>query len=134
MQGDSLQVADTVRDVLGPALNVLTGLIEEDGECARCAGVLASTGVSISVWTVRPLHLTAVVPTHTLCRTSGCVTVEELPPATHNSVVFRGLHARAPGVPVRMLSPAQPRRPQVVMDRSASSGVSLARFGSELVE
>jgi len=96
MQGDSLQVAETVRDVLGPALNDVVGLIEEDGECARCAGVLGSTGVSISVWTVRPLHLTAVVPTHTRCRTSGCVTVEELPPPTHNSVVFRGLHAPPP--------------------------------------
>ncbi len=71
MQGDSLQVADTVRDVLGPALNDVAGLVEEDGECVCCAGVLGSTGVSISVWTVRPLHLTAVVPTRTRCGTSG---------------------------------------------------------------
>jgi len=56
---------------LGLALNDVVGLIEEEGECARCARVLGSTGVSIPVWTVRPLHLTAVVPTHTLCGTLG---------------------------------------------------------------
>ncbi len=49
MQGDSPRVADTVTDVHGPALNDVAGLIEEDGECARCAGVQGSTGISISV-------------------------------------------------------------------------------------
>ncbi len=39
MQGDSLQVADTVRDVLGLALIEVVGLIEEEGECARCVRV-----------------------------------------------------------------------------------------------
>ena len=51
MQEDSPEVVDTVSDVLGLALNAVVGLIEEEGERARCARVLGSTGVSISVWT-----------------------------------------------------------------------------------